>query len=191
MGVSPALPGVPPGRSHNRGRSARSGFRPPFGDPGGTPGSAGGTPALPGTRRRFARCASAEGVEFVEGAKRPALVGAGPELVEGRKVITPRLNHRFSQPLHEKCFTFISGGSRSRRSGFAPCAWGLDAIGGQSELGRPGAGPDGRTTGGRARAGAIPRRERRSPIAAALKAHAMRAREERGPSALPVVGRVA
>jgi hypothetical protein len=47
-GVSPALPGVPPGRSNHLGRCSQFDVGPRIDDPGGTPGSAGGTPALPG-----------------------------------------------------------------------------------------------------------------------------------------------
>ncbi len=45
--MAPGGAGVPPGRSRHRARSWRSGAGPTSGDPGGTPESAGGTPALP------------------------------------------------------------------------------------------------------------------------------------------------
>jgi hypothetical protein len=70
------------------------------------PGRAGVPPALPGVSpgrsKRTDHFASTD-PEFVEGA-------AGPELAERKEggiEFTPGLNHRFSQPLLEKCFTFI------------------------------------------------------------------------------------
>jgi hypothetical protein len=60
------------------------------------------TSCLEFRRKRTDHFASTD-PEFLEGA-------AGPELAEGKKggiEFTPGLNHRFSQSLLEKCFTFI------------------------------------------------------------------------------------